>query len=246
MKDANAHVMALMPQDLLEDETPGAELAAELLELVIDELSRLSGTWKQLNKAQQDTAIQRVRDRVMKATSTACQVIAARGFKTADCKIESLTVKDGAKVALELFTGRHPTMDRVRQAAVLVLTEPERYHNRVWDVKGEEDQAQLELVDQEPEEPTIIDDLALPPRLSDRLERLGIHLPGDHELWSTISAEALSDIHDYVEARERGEDAKPPGLLGPFLPDDDAPADGSADPDDGPPPLPNDPEDIEP
>lgn len=142
-----------IPRDLTDDDAPDSQLAAGLLEAMVDELHQLSGTWKQLSKAQQDTSIERLRARLLELTAEAVERIHAAGARYSVVQVDSITVKKEAKATVILQTGKHSAVDRVGRRAVLLFTDPDRFLEGVGDVEGDDDQSDLFPPGSEPPPP---------------------------------------------------------------------------------------------
>lgn len=218
-------VSKLIDKKDLDDDRPAARMMVGILETMIDELTRMSASWKQLKKRQQDEVISRLRARLLELTGEACDTIAAAGNIRVRVHVESMTVKKETKAVIDILEGRRDLLECIRRNAILVFTEPDQFGEGLGDVEGEDDQAELAL-DAAPDEPVPAMGLAW------RLRELaGIEIAADHELWSSISPGDLTRVLDYVMALERGEtDVNVPGVLGPFLPPDDAEPEDPAEP----------------
>lgn len=138
-----------LAEDLPEEpERPVAELGAALLEMIVGELDKLSGTWKQLSKLQQDRTIESLRDRVRAEIMKADAALRSGEYEALPVDVKKMTVADGIKVelALTVEAGR-AVLDRVGRRAMLVICDPEQYLDRIEEIEGEEDQRSLGLED---------------------------------------------------------------------------------------------------
>lgn len=131
-----------------EPERPVAELGAALLEMIVGELDKLSGTWKQLSKLQQDRTIESLRGRVRAEIMKADAALRSGEYEALPVDVKKMTVADGIKVelALTVEAGR-AVLDRVGRRAMLVICDPEQYLDRIEEIEGEEDQRSLGLED---------------------------------------------------------------------------------------------------
>lgn len=138
-----------LAEDLPEEpERPVAELGAALLEMIVGELDKLSGTWKQLSKLQQDRTIESLRGRVRAEIMKADAALRSGEYEALPVDVKKMTVADGIKVelALTVEAGR-AVLDRVGRRAMLVICDPEQYLDRIEEIEGEEDQRSLGLED---------------------------------------------------------------------------------------------------
>src|SRR5690606_3091212 len=138
-----------LAEDLPEEpERPVAELGAALLEMIVGELDKLSGTWKQLSKLQQDRTIESLRGRVRAEIMKADAALRSGEYEARPVDVKKMTVADGIKVelALTVEAGR-AVLDRVGRRAMLVICDPEQYLDRIEEIEGEEDQRSLGLED---------------------------------------------------------------------------------------------------
>lgn len=138
-------VVDMIPPDLLDDDRPAAQLCAKLIEAMIDELGKMSGTWKQLSKTQQDVSIERLRSAVYAMTQEAIETIAREGCQSAAAKIESITIKDGAKATIKLLSNLTHAIPYVGRQVMLVFTDAEKFQEGAEGIEGDADQASLDL-----------------------------------------------------------------------------------------------------
>jgi hypothetical protein len=141
--------MAAERIDIPAMEAPIERMGGELLEALIDELRIAGASWQQLSKDQQDSVIGRMKNRIRFETERAIHMIAAGARDAARVKIESVTVKEGAKAVLLVNDSVHEVIDYVGQSAVLVMCDPSQFFGGMDDVQGEDDQKPLPLDEQE-------------------------------------------------------------------------------------------------
>lgn len=123
-------------------------MGGELLKALVDEVRTAPAQWSKLTETQQAMLIARLRATVFAETEKALFLLAKGQREAARVKIESLTVKDGAKCVLQVGgDSAHDVLDYVGQAAVLVMCNPEQYFTAKVDVAAEKDQADLPLGD---------------------------------------------------------------------------------------------------
>jgi hypothetical protein len=121
-------------------------MGGELLRALVDEVRTVPQQWGKLSEGQQAGVIERLRQVVRSETEKAVFLISKGEHEAARVKIESLTVKDGAKCVLQLGNdSKHEVLDYVGQHAVLLMCDPEQYFAAGDDVKPDADQPQLPL-----------------------------------------------------------------------------------------------------
>lgn len=140
--------MAAVPQEAPNYSVPVERMGEQLLSALVDELRIAGASWQQLSKDQQDNVIARLRQRIRHETEQAVMLIAAGSRDTARVRIESVTVKDGAKAVLHIGNSVHAVIDYVGSAAVLVMCDPEQYFGGLDQVEGEDDQRALPINDE--------------------------------------------------------------------------------------------------
>jgi hypothetical protein len=138
---------------------PIERMGAELLKALVDEVRLAPAQWAKLTQVQQDMLIERLRSCVRTETEKAVRLIAAGSYDAARCKIESLTVKDGAKCVLQVGGSAHDVLDYVGQQAVLVMCDHEQYFHEIDDVEGDKDQPELPLEPPAAAKPLTADDV---------------------------------------------------------------------------------------
>jgi len=133
--------------------TPTIEITAEtmagdLLAACVDELRLLPKPWPALPEVEQAEIIERLRNRVSHNVREAVNAIAADGRVTIVAELESITFKDGGKVALKIArttAGKHDLIDAVGQSVLIVIANPEEFMGGLGEVKADSDQRALDL-----------------------------------------------------------------------------------------------------
>lgn len=120
-------------------------MGAELLKALVDEVRVAPAQWSKLTESQQEQLIGRLRTVVRTEAMKAVHLIAKGPREAARVKIESLTVKDGAKCVLQVGDSAHDVLDYVGQSAVLVMCNPDAYFAGIEDVRADKDQQELPL-----------------------------------------------------------------------------------------------------
>lgn len=129
-------------------ERPRTQLAAGLLEALIQDLNRMSGTWKQLTKTQQDDYIDRLRQRIDNLVRQAVADIAGGDYVRARVGVRDLAIKDKENVAkVAILDKLHDVIDWRGHDAVLVLADPAQFFEGLADIEGEDEQKGLNFDD---------------------------------------------------------------------------------------------------
>jgi hypothetical protein len=138
-------------------EVPIDRMGAELLKALVDEVRTASAQWSKLTEVQQEMLISRLRNTVRTETEKAMYLIAKGARETARVKIESLTVKEGAKCVLQIGgDAAHDVLDYVGQSAVLVMCDPKQFFGDMDEVKADKQQPELPLGESQNEPPTAL------------------------------------------------------------------------------------------
>jgi hypothetical protein len=121
-------------------------MGGELLKALVDEVRTLPAQWSKLTEVQQTMAIARLRSAVRAETEKALFLLAKGQHKAATVKIDSLTVKDGAKVVLQASeAAARDVLGYVGINAVLVMCNPDQYFAGKVEIKTDQDQPGLPL-----------------------------------------------------------------------------------------------------
>lgn len=123
-------------------------LGHDMLQAMLDELKAAPDCWQKMSQRQQDEVIHRLDTRVASIITTALRLIIRGENPAASAVVESVTFKDGVKVALKLSKladARHELADAEGRAVVVVIADPQDYFGRMNEIKGEADQKSLDL-----------------------------------------------------------------------------------------------------
>lgn len=121
-------------------------MGGELLKALVDEVRNAPAQWSKLTEMQQSNLITRLRQAVYSETEKAVILLAKGEHKAATVRIESLTVKEGAKVVLQASEGAaRDALGYVGLSGVLVMCNPQQFFAGGDDVKGDKDQTELPL-----------------------------------------------------------------------------------------------------
>lgn len=138
--------MSAQTAEVIVLETPIDRMGGELLRALVDEVRTAPAQWSKLTELQQEQLIARLRNVVRIEAEKALFLLAKGPREAARVKIESLTVKDGAKVVLQAEEkAAHDVLDYVGQSAVLVMCDPEQYFAAGDDVEPDADEPELPL-----------------------------------------------------------------------------------------------------
>lgn len=139
--------MSAQPDNVVRiaNDAPVERMGAELLKALVDELRVAGASWQQLSKDQQDSVIARMRSRVQHEVQQAVNQVVAGAQQSARVKVESVTVKDGAKIVLKTLSEIHDVIDHVGKDAVLIMCDPAQFFGGMDEVEGEADQPGLPL-----------------------------------------------------------------------------------------------------
>lgn len=123
-------------------------IGERLLKALFEEITQLRTPWAITPQQMQAEVIDRLRSQVENAVRTAVSGIAAAGFTYAPVRLDSLTVKEGAKATLLLSRGTeamHVFADQVGSSAIIVFADPKDYTENMDSIRAQADQNALPL-----------------------------------------------------------------------------------------------------
>lgn len=123
-----------------------AEMGRELLLALVEEIRNLRTHWAVTPKQQQEEVIERLESAVQVATHRAVAIVARGNFPVVNAHVESVTFKDGVKAVLTMSktdAAVHDLAESTGSAALVVLTDSERYFEKMRTVRGDDDQKSL-------------------------------------------------------------------------------------------------------
>ena len=121
-------------------------LAAQVVETLLDEIRGLDKVWHKTPEAEQKVTIARLSDAVYTHMQRAVQVLAAQGHKAVICNLFSVTFKDGVRAIVTIPPGsdmRHEMADHATKDVVLVLADANKFMQGLGDLKPDADQPKL-------------------------------------------------------------------------------------------------------
>jgi hypothetical protein len=121
-----------------------------LMGALFDQITTLRTPWVITPQQQQQDVLDRLRMAVENATCVAVRRIATEGFSHITAQIDSLTIKDEAKVNVVLPRGTqdiHTLADHVGSKVVIVFADPAAYIDGMHEFKAQADQPELPLGD---------------------------------------------------------------------------------------------------
>jgi hypothetical protein len=122
------------------------ELGRHLVATVVNELRTIPDHWMRLNEQQQQTALNRIKDRLRETVVAAVRTLAHGEVPGIACTIDGITIKEGTKIGLVMDDGdpnRHALYDSKGKKVMLLLASAERFLERMDEVKASADQADL-------------------------------------------------------------------------------------------------------
>jgi hypothetical protein len=124
------------------------EMVHDLMAIALDELKQAPALWHLMSETAQDEVIQRVDKRVRDAVRDCVDHVAAAGCTRAVATIESVTVKSGMKIVLQLSKhdeSRHELIDAQGETCLVVLADASAFADQAHDHEPNADQPALPL-----------------------------------------------------------------------------------------------------
>lgn len=123
-------------------------IGTQLMKALYEEITNLRMPWIVTPQQQQQEVLDRLRAQVDLAVRSAVRQLATVGFNHIAAQIDSLAIKDEAKVVLMMARGSqelHEVADRVGTRALIVFADPAEYTDGMEQLKAQADQADLPL-----------------------------------------------------------------------------------------------------
>ena len=123
-------------------------LGAQLLKVLMDEITRPREPWAKISEAEQTQTIERMKNAVHQQVDIAVRMIAAGGCAAFPAELESMNVKDGIKLSLVVAKGvprRDELMDHVGSTVMVVAMDSAQYLEGMDKIKAQADQPELPL-----------------------------------------------------------------------------------------------------
>lgn len=119
-----------------------------LMGALYDEITNLRVMWPVMPQREQQDLLDRLRKHVDEVVRIAVRRLATEGFPHVVAEIDSMAIKDDAKVALVLPRGSaeaHTLLDHVKSKVILVFADPQQYTDGMEQFKTQLDQPPLPL-----------------------------------------------------------------------------------------------------
>jgi len=142
-------------------EHAAANLAGDLLRVLVDEIRTLQEPWHSTSEAAQQAVIDRLRMGVLQASAKAVREIASAGFTSFAGSLESLAIKDGIKASLKLAPVAQwldVLVEDVGSSVLLVIARPLDYAGSIDEIRADPDQAELPIAEPAPESGEEVED----------------------------------------------------------------------------------------
>ena len=123
-------------------------IGAQLMRALYDEVTQIRIPWIATPRDQQQEVLDRLRAQVDIAVHRAVREIAVAGFRHIIAHIDSIAIKDKAKVVLVMARGNselHEVADRIGTKALIVFADPSEYLGGMEALQAQVDQPELPL-----------------------------------------------------------------------------------------------------
>lgn len=134
-------------QDVVTD-VAARTLGKALLQALKDEIAAVPDVWQKMTSAAQAPVLDRLAARIEHEVGRAIRILAAGDRPTITATLESVTIKEGAKLALKVGTiseELHVLLDQVGSAVLVTLIDPETYTKSASEVQPDADEPELPL-----------------------------------------------------------------------------------------------------
>lgn len=128
-------------------------LGHDLMAAILGELRTMPDHWLRMNEENQQKAIARLRDKVRTMVTETAQILMRGEFPAVAATIDGINIKDGVKITLAMEAtqnGRHALYDAAGKKVLVVLSDSERWLERMDEIKAKADQLQLFDEDYDP------------------------------------------------------------------------------------------------
>jgi hypothetical protein len=119
---------------------------ANMLSALIKQVEQMPKPWQQMPEREQQVVIFRLREAVEASVKQLVKTIAGGNHVSIPASVESLTFKDGVKVALKLAKGTdslHSLVDAQGSVVQIVLASVDQYIDGIDQIRASADQAEL-------------------------------------------------------------------------------------------------------
>jgi hypothetical protein len=128
-------------------------MAHDFVAAILQELRQMPDHWSRMNAEKQQQIIERLKEKIRAGTAKAVQIMLRSEFPAVQADLESINWKNGLTGTLKIpkdAVYRHQVCDAVGSAVLIVVADPERWFNRIDEIKAKEDQLQLFSGDYDP------------------------------------------------------------------------------------------------
>lgn len=129
-------------------EFTASTLKTELMAITLDELKAAVDVWHLVPEQEQDEVINRIERRVHDAVVQTIRLISGHGFTRIPASIESITIKDGIKLAATVSrtdAARHDLIDAQGSIITLVIADLSEFTDSPHSHAADPDQGELRL-----------------------------------------------------------------------------------------------------
>lgn len=130
------------------DEVAERTLGKTLLTALVDEIRALPDVWQKLNADRQAETLDRLTANIEHQVGRAIRILATRDAPTVNATLESVTIKDGAKLTLKVGAigeAMHQLIDAQGAQVMVTLIDPETYTKSASEVQPDADEPELPL-----------------------------------------------------------------------------------------------------
>jgi len=123
-----------------------ATLGHDILAAILGELRTMPDHWLRMNEDNQQKAISRIRDKVRTMVHETAQILMRGEFPAVPCEIDGIKITKDVQISLTMEPGaamRHALYDAKGRHVLLVLSDTDRWLDRMEEVKAKADQLQL-------------------------------------------------------------------------------------------------------
>lgn len=136
------------PLDQAVSENAERMLGKTLITALVDEIRALPDTWQKMSADSQDQVLMRLTANIEHQVGRAIRILATRDAPTVNAVLESVTIKDGAKLTLKVGAigeAMHQLIDAQGAQVMVTLVDPETYTKSAHDVAPDADEPELPL-----------------------------------------------------------------------------------------------------
>lgn len=123
-----------------------ATLGHDMLDALVAELEKMPATFAELPQHGQEAVIRRLDHAVRQVVTKALAILFHGEYPACRAVLESIAIKDGIKAALKIARTEHHLIElaeHVGTPVVVVMAQPDMYFDRMAEIRGRKDQADL-------------------------------------------------------------------------------------------------------